>query len=149
MHKCAPVDLSVVVGGQGSPLAGEAPDVSHEDERHLLVFLCTGSHVSKGRVCLLQGRNRIICDGLSPPHRQRTICTCIFVSVSLYLHLANGPLDIGGFGQNLDHEPCLLGTLSAIQILIIYDSLHLIDTDLTHSCKRAFKGDLLNMRKAT
>jgi geranylgeranyl transferase type-2 subunit beta len=35
----------------------------------------------------------------------------------------------GGFGGNIDHDPHILYTLSAIQILLIFDELHKIDRE--------------------
>ena len=35
----------------------------------------------------------------------------------------------GGFGGNIDHDPCLLYTLSAVQILALLDRMDLLDYD--------------------
>lgn len=42
----------------------------------------------------------------------------------------------GGFGGNVDHDPHLLSTLSAIQILAMYDRLAEIDTEAVVRCAR-------------
>lgn len=38
--------------------------------------------------------------------------------------------DSGGFGGNINHDPHLLYTLSALQILALYDELSVVDADL-------------------
>ena len=40
----------------------------------------------------------------------------------------------GGFGGNIDHDPHMLYTLSAIQILVLYDKLDLIDVEGVVQC---------------
>mmetsp|Transcript_10723 Transcript_10723/g.18047 ORF Transcript_10723/g.18047 Transcript_10723/m.18047 type:complete len:181 (-) Transcript_10723:607-1149(-) len=37
--------------------------------------------------------------------------------------------DSGGFGGNVGHDPHMLYTLSALQILALYDELHVVDAD--------------------
>ena len=41
----------------------------------------------------------------------------------------------GGFGGSERHDPHILYTLSAVQILAIYDQLHKIDADQVASCE--------------
>lgn len=40
----------------------------------------------------------------------------------------------GGFGGNIDHDPHLLYTLSAVQILIVLDALDKIDKTTVANC---------------
>lgn len=42
----------------------------------------------------------------------------------------------GGFGGNPGHDPHLLYTLSAIQILCIFDCLDKINVDVTVKCRK-------------
>lgn len=41
----------------------------------------------------------------------------------------------GGFGGSERHDPHMLYTLSAVQVLALHDKLHLLDADLVVSCK--------------
>lgn len=41
----------------------------------------------------------------------------------------------GGFGGSERHDPHILYTLSALQILALYEELHRVDFDLVASCK--------------
>lgn len=41
---------------------------------------------------------------------------------------------LGGFGGNLEHDAHLLYTLSAVQILIVLDSLDKINKQATANC---------------
>ncbi|UYV66159.1 RABGGTB [Cordylochernes scorpioides] len=49
--------------------------------------------------------------------------------------------DCGGFGASVGHDPHLLYTLSAIQILAIYDALDLINTDKVVSYIQSLQKD--------
>ena len=40
----------------------------------------------------------------------------------------------GGFGGNIGHDPHMLYTLSAIQVLALFDKLHVLDVDKVSSC---------------
>jgi hypothetical protein len=42
---------------------------------------------------------------------------------------------LGGFGGHIDHDPHILSTLSAVQILITYDRLDAIQVDKVVDCK--------------
>lgn len=46
-------------------------------------------------------------------------------------------LAAGGFGGNTGHDPHMLYTLSAVQILALYGKLHLLDADKVANCKCA------------
>ena len=40
----------------------------------------------------------------------------------------------GGFGGNVEHDPHILYTLSAVQVLSLFDKLDVIDVDKVTSC---------------
>jgi prenyltransferase beta subunit len=40
----------------------------------------------------------------------------------------------GGFGGNIGHDPHILYTLSAIQILALFDKLNVLDVDKVTNC---------------
>ena len=40
----------------------------------------------------------------------------------------------GGFGGNVEHDPHILYTLSAVQVLALFDKLNVIDVDKVTSC---------------
>lgn len=40
----------------------------------------------------------------------------------------------GGFGGNIGHDPHLLTTLSAVQILALFDSINVLDIDKVSNC---------------
>ncbi|XP_055825062.1 geranylgeranyl transferase type-2 subunit beta 1-like [Solanum dulcamara] len=42
--------------------------------------------------------------------------------------------EAGGFGGNIGHDPHMLYTLSAIQVLALFDKLHVLDVDKVSSC---------------
>lgn len=42
---------------------------------------------------------------------------------------------LGGFGGHIEHDPHILSTLSAVQILITYDRLDAIQVDKVVDCK--------------
>lgn len=44
----------------------------------------------------------------------------------------------GGFGGNVNHDPHLLYTLSAVQILVIEDALDAIDVEKVVECMFSF-----------
>ena len=41
----------------------------------------------------------------------------------------------GGFGGSERHDPHMLYTVSAVQVLALYDKLHLLDVDRAVKCK--------------
>lgn len=51
----------------------------------------------------------------------------------------------GAFGAHPGHDGHILGTLSAIQILAIQDSLHLVDTDRLVKCKHFIPRTLIRL----
>lgn len=40
----------------------------------------------------------------------------------------------GGFGGNIGHDPHILYTLSAVQILALFDKLNVLDVDKVTNC---------------
>ena len=52
-------------------------------------------------------------------------------------HVAACQAEGGGFGGNIGHDPHMVYTLSAVQILILYDRLDAIDVDAVVSCMQA------------
>lgn len=51
---------------------------------------------------------------------------------------------LGGFGGHIDHDPHILSTLSAVQILITYDRLDAIQVDKVVDCK----SEIIKKQKA-
>lgn len=49
-----------------------------------------------------------------------------------------GFMRLGGFGGHIDHDPHLVSTLSAIQVLITYDHLDVINVDKVVDCKSSY-----------
>jgi geranylgeranyl transferase type-2 subunit beta len=52
----------------------------------------------------------------------------------------------GGFGGHPDHDPHILFTLSAIQVLITFDSLSSVDTTQIMNCNKSFNTDIKNLQ---
>lgn len=52
-------------------------------------------------------------------------------SFNIFYHLA---IHIGGFGGNIGHDPHILYTLSAVQILALFDKINVIDIDKVSNC---------------
>ncbi|XP_039173235.1 geranylgeranyl transferase type-2 subunit beta 2-like [Eucalyptus grandis] len=57
--------------------------------------------------------------------------------------------NVGGFGGNIGHDPHLLYTLSAVQVLALFDKLHVLDinkvTDYIKALQNedgSFSGDI-------
>ncbi len=55
--------------------------------------------------------------------------------VDVWVQVLRCQHDNGGFGGSERHDPHLLYTLSAVQILALYDKLHLINADTVAECK--------------
>ena len=58
-----------------------------------------------------------------------SLCSSVYTQVLQCQHPS------GGFGGSERHDSHLLYTLSAVQILALYNKLHLIDADQVASCK--------------
>ena len=41
---------------------------------------------------------------------------------------------VGGFGGNVGHDPHILYTLSAVQVLALFDKLNVLDNDKVSNC---------------
>jgi geranylgeranyl transferase type-2 subunit beta len=56
--------------------------------------------------------------------------------------------NVGGFGGHLHHDPHLLNTLSAIQILATYDALEQVDRNAVLACNSLLTGDLKGLQNS-
>lgn len=54
---------------------------------------------------------------------------------------------LGGFSGNIGHDPHLLYTLSAVQILVMYNSLQIVDVEKIVKCKLSIFSSFSKKKK--